>query len=273
MLFSEIDTQQSIRQGDVFKSYNNQKQDGWYILVTADCDVVNDKFGDKLTFIKVSESRIYMDNWYEKQCHIETERSSKEVCSTINSNYDFSNFSYNEFTPQDVISWVSELGCEDFISGLALPTKIAKSLEKKLIAIEIGSDKSKPSRIRFSEISDALGRTDNQKSKIILGGLKGMGGDHLFLPSIPGDPGIGFIVELRNIYTANPSQVFKDTVGRKLSGELVSFERCGRLADFLRFSVVQQFASLFSRIGMTEKFESEREIAMDLIAGDLNGQA
>ncbi len=67
------------------------------------------------------------------------------------------------------------------------------------------------------------------------------------------------IIKLRMIRPMHKSYVFTNEVDARQSkySSSTNLVRIGRCSDYLRYSISQNFASLFSRIGMPSNFEED----------------
>jgi hypothetical protein len=92
-----------------------------------------------------------------------------------------------------------------------------------------------------------------------------MRSDYLLTPTLPSETEVGFVVMLRDIRTIKPSDLFATRLDLRIgNGGESGMYRIGRFSDFIRYAIAQRMANLFSRIGMTEKFETECEVAAGL---------
>src|SRR5690606_23550739 len=91
--------------------------------------------------------------------------------------------------------------------------------------------------------------------------------DMFYISSVPGEPEVGFIATLRALSFIPFDRSFTSLDSAKDVEN--SFVRVGRMTPTFRHALAQQFGMLFSRIGMPEDYEEDRDTAFGLIADQI----
>ena len=119
----------------------------------------------------------------------------------------------------------------------------------------------------LKECWDRAGKKEPEQKGLISSAVihRVMRADYILLPTLPTEAGIGFVVLLRDIRTIHHSELFVTRFDMRIRDGQRGMYRIGRFNDSIRYAIAQRMAFLFTRIGMTEHFETECKSAADLI--------
>lgn len=93
--------------------------------------------------------------------------------------------------------------------------------------------------------------------------------DFHVIPEIPESGPLGYVVLLREVSSIHHDDLHPSALDLQISGSEEGFCVAGPSTDNLRYAISQKMAFLFSRIGMTEDYESQCEIVTRLAIDEL----
>ncbi|SFP20367.1 hypothetical protein SAMN04488056_1303 [Cohaesibacter marisflavi] len=268
----EIGPDDLVRQGDIFSIQStNEEHEKWAVLLTKDCDIVQEKFGSHLTYLPIYSFNEYIEKYYSpKKIEILKSENMKNVINTFKYLIGDEKEAF-ELTEESLQEWISDEGIEGICGCFESNNKKKGDLDKYLRTFSILTDSSarKYSNNNWRRILDvhlSNGKNEDKIKKEICNHiLKSMGDEFIFVPELPEVDSAGFIIHLREIKSIDCSQVFASAYNaKKIGATFPRLIRIGRFSDYLRFSIAQNAALLFSRIGMEENFEVDRKIMVDL---------
>jgi hypothetical protein len=275
--FSDIPESTPYGQGDIIRCDNvdGKGSAGWAIIVTADCDIAQSKMGPFFTCLEIVTAVDYVTHfWASDEIHklvVKFESRGIDLIHTADSRRD------PKVTPlssRDLELWLREESPSGIVARIGFGKAEAAECLQALEIVSAARRESEASLDRLRGIWTILRRSKKDQDGALANALKPsqMRSDYVFLPSLPGEREIGFVVPLRAVRPIAPSRIHSSALALRISGNGSDFYRLGRLADFLRYSVAQQWAALYSRIGMTRHFENEcAEVARLLLAERLGG--
>lgn len=263
-----------VLQGDVFEVGNlcedifldNEK---WAVVITADCDIENKKMGNMFTVLPI----ILADDYLEEIWLVETfDREKKalidKAVELINASKIHSKNDCHEVTYDSMIQWLKEEDLKSIFQLLKLDVTSNKfiELEVKLSIMSKGAYLK-----NYIELRTYQKRSEKKIKKEIMEAIKQCRDEFYFVPDIPCSKSIGLMIKLRSIRGMHESRVFKSERDSRLSldDKEKAIIRVGRFSDYLRYSITQSFALLFSRIGMPSQFENDNNAAIDLISSSI----
>ncbi|QNN65564.1 hypothetical protein H9L12_02975 [Sphingomonas rhizophila] len=246
-----------VRQGDVFRLTSD---DGVYgILVTADCDISNSKHGGELTLILAyPPSRYLRDFWCRMECGRLKAKLSRQVLEAANQSFvgrggaklldeDGLQLLLSTFEPEalaDRLKFEAGKKREEFLEKIEALKLMDVILDEEQFDI-------------LKKASLLLGHSKKTIESSFLSVLDDRKGpaDIFHLPALP-DLGHGpLIVRLRSFISISENDVGTSTVSVEDTGP--KYIRCARLADNVRFAMIQKMAFLFSRIGLSADYEND----------------
>lgn len=275
-----VDAALPIRQGDVLKRVRGDGHITLAIVVTADCDIANEKFGEaglacvQLVFLADHVLGEHARSLAQGQLKKRFEKAAEWVNKRW-INKDSQNVALTE---ERVQAWILASTPEEIEAELNLPVDDNKSfIKRESAALKKAQNLIDNQADRYSAI-DALCALQAQTTsrsiqlKSVFGTLnpKDLPLDLFYVSSVPGEPGLGFVAKLRALTFVPFERSFTSMEAAKDVDN--SFVRVGRLAPTFRHSLAQQFGMLFARIGMPKAYELDRDAAFGLIADQLKSE-
>ena len=271
--FTELEDQ--ILQGDLI--YKNTKPNESElpplgVIITADCDIAQNKAGGRITFLEIITISEYLTGaWATEQIRKFVKNKSEKLLKQINTLIDKPGSEFEPLSENSFLAWIQESDPDEIIDVLKeekLRTE-ANIATMKALKIVIGSN-TENGNSRFDRLKLAwttAGENEKNQMEKIRKAFDGSGGfpDYFLLPELPEKENIGFVVQLRSIHSFQANDLFLTEADARIAGRPDAYFRLGRLDDAIRFAIVQIFAFLFSRIGMAPDFEDSCKTATDLI--------
>lgn len=265
---------ESIRQGDIVKIGNNLSfgfsgEESFGFVVTADCDIHQSKTGGDITILPIINPQVFIDTiWIPETFSRERADVLKLICDKINKSGAPSTFQCNEITTNELDEWIKTTPIEEVLHELNINISDDLSILTKRLSVL----SSPPSLKSHFEHRCLIQRRKEQSVKNELStAFKKMREEFYFLPEIRASSTLGAIIKLRHAKIVKIDSIYKNHREARINS--INIERCiyrtGRCADYLKYSVVQKFALLFSKIGMPLEFESDESSSIDIITDNL----
>lgn len=239
----------NLRQGDILIS-TDQSETNWNyaFVLTADCDLWNQKFGNHLTVIPIVNAHFYIENIYcSDQVQFEIDRICTRFCQLDGHSID-ADFFYEHIFPTSLEKLVS---LYPGIGNLPELPYLQGYREGKINAVEA--------------LRGVCSVRNGNFDKRLRQALTTMKLEHFFLNELPAVPGLGFIALLRMPTIFDVRKVALAAPNFPHSEVEECAYRGGSLSDGLRFAVAQAFSNVFSRIGLETSFEQDRENIITII--------
>ncbi|MFQ2543457.1 hypothetical protein ACK3Z0_09145 [Aeromonas caviae] len=270
----DFNENESIRQGDIVKigkdlSFGFSDVDKFGFVVTADCDIYQDKSGGDITILPIIDPQIFIDTiWIPETFSRERTEVLNLICEKINSSGAPRAFNCNEISSSDLEAWIKQSSITEILKAL----KINISGELEILAKRLFILSSPPSlKNHFEHRSNIQGRKEKSIKGELSTAFKKMRDDFYFIPEIKSSANLGAIIKLRHAKIVKLHSIYKNYREARINA--LNVERCiyrtGRCSDYLKYSIVQRFALLFSRIGMPLEFESDESSSIDIITDNL----
>lgn len=272
---SKENNSDSIRQGDIFsignKCHSNfMEEEEFAMVITADCDIAQNKMGKYFTLLPIISIERYLETrWLPRVFE-------SELKSIVKANVEKFNLAKKadgyEFDPIDSKGMQNWLGIESLDSifnsmNIKVDRNVISDSEKVKVL------RGEPSFSSFYNLRMSLQKRKKDKVDFEVKQVaKQLREEYFFIPEIPILSGMGAIIKLRDVRSLNNELVYSSEFDAKISvnSKEEGITRIGEFSDFLRFSIAQKFAMLFSRIGMPEYFESDVDESLGLLSKDLS---
>jgi hypothetical protein len=246
------------------------------MIVTADCDIAQDKAGEELTLLQIVTAEHYIrETWAKREGDRLYKRQLDAALPPLNGAIAKHDPSLSLLTGDLLSDWVKSSGVAQILSALSLTGKAASEVSRHLECISAWLDDEPMSPLsRLDRMWKATGTAPKAiKGRLsdVLDPARGPA-DAYFLPYIPDLTELGFIIKLRSFESIPKKMICSSRTDSKISGNPKSYYRIARLSDGIKYSVVQKMAILFSRIGLEEDFESESSVASDLIVESIHSE-
>jgi hypothetical protein len=280
--FQKLADSDPFRQGDIICHFdNNQKHAGLPagaagVIITADCDIAQDKFGEFYSFLPIVSAEQYLDSfWAPSRLDHFISDACKQAADLIHRADRRRDPNVDRLTDEQLLAWIEERGRKAILT--AVPLKVGqetKAVEAQLIIIETAMRISHRSGYinieRVKDCWDLVGRTVEDRAREIKRGLAEMTQSFFLLPDLPNYNSFGHIITLRDVRSIHAEDVYRTraAVPYYRHQDLCMY-RVGRFSDRVRFAVAQKFATLFSRIGMTTRFEGDCKAIPEIVIKSL----
>jgi len=266
-----------VLQGDVFKVgalcddifLENEK---WAVVITADCDIEKKKMGNTFTVLPIILAEDYLrDIWLVEVFNREKEELIEKAVEIINNSGISSIKGCNSITNESMDTWLNEEPIESIFKLLELDMEDKKIIE---VSEKLSIVLDDVTMTNFFSLRKHQKRTEKKIKKEIMEAIKKCRDEFYFIPDIPCSESIGLMIKLRSIRAIHESRVVINELGARLyqDDQRKTLIRVGRFSDYLRYSISQNFALLFSRIGMPSQFESDNNVSIELISNSIWGK-
>jgi hypothetical protein len=275
--FQPVSDQSPFRQGDVIRRDITPRGEGqpataeWGVIITADCDIAQEKMGEFFTYLVIRSARDYIEQvWASEEISKLVDRHGHVAVEHILKADQARDPNATPLTFAELSEWVRADGAEAVlnavkISQAAIRKKVATALEVLTLADDQTRNSMPLERLRACWARE--GKKEPEHRGLIRNALsqRQMRSDYMLTPTLPSETEVGFVVMLRDIRAIKPSDLFASRLDLRIgNGSASAMYRIGRFSDFIRYAIAQRMANLFSRIGMTEQFETECEVAAGL---------
>ncbi|WP_105622234.1 hypothetical protein [Cronobacter sakazakii] len=253
-------------QGDLFKSINPTGQEELFVIISADCDIANNKLGKSgFACLDVSSLNDYFFSDFSALKHqkiFTTELNS--IIETINEQWMSLSEQHKPLENQSIKRWIEEDDVSLIISSLKIDKKetiTQLSTSHAIIKKYLNHQKNPESKNieLLAIVNKADHNTNDGINKTIKKFMKELSGsppqDLFFIPSIPSLEQIGYVVKLRSLFFVPVNQCFSSISQAKEAS--TSYIRIGRLTPTFKHALSQQFGVLFSRIGFPNYYEQD----------------
>jgi hypothetical protein len=272
--WTEVDDDLPFAQGDVLRGVpiDASAEPIFGVIITADCDIVQAKASDRLTYVEVVSTRAYLERvWIPDQLQKFVRKQAKVAAEGLASLMRRSELELG-LSEDQLLDWLRRRPVEAIDraanrTGKPMDRKLAQNLNALRCALGTDADPLG----QWRALRAILGESDERQSADLAAALAGGGGfpDFFLLPELPKASGFGYVVLLRFMRTIHSGEVFTSEVDARIQGFPDGLHRVGRLTDGIRFAITQKLAFLFSRIGLPTHFEEACRSAAVLAAESL----
>lgn len=274
--WTTVDAERPFAQGDILRSVstNPEIEPSFGLIITADCDIVQSKAANRLTYVEVVTSRDYLERiWIPDQLQKYLKKQVKGAAEALTGLMRRSNLELT-MNEDQLLDWLRERPIEVIEkavnqTGKQLDAKLVQTLTAMRCAL--GADADREPLEQWRSLRNILGEPVDRQSADLASALGGGGGfpDFFLLPELPAARGLGYVALLRFIQTVHADKVFTSEVDARIQGQPEALHRVGRLTDGIRFAITQKLAFLFSRIGLPTHYEDACKSAAALAAENL----
>ena len=266
-----------VRQGDILctRAFDEQGNDGlarkWGVIVTADCDIAQGKMGGLFTYLTIVTAQEYLEHiWATDQIAALNRRWGQKAIDIIHAADRKRDRKVKPLRLLQLLNWIREDGSAAVLESVSIEGTKSRSSAKTLDLFALSSDSHEYTTPleQLRACWDLDGRKLKEQSGTIKSALhqRYMRSDCILIPALPAEDEVGFVILLRDIRSVSPCELHLSQLRMKVSGGTSGIYRIGRFSDFIRHSIAQRLAILFSRIGMTPEFEDECVSAGELVA-------
>lgn len=274
--WSVVDEALPYAQGDIVRGLpaETSQEPIFGLIITADCDIVQLKASDRLTYVEVVSTREYLERvWIPDQLQKFVRKQARTTAEGLSALMRRSELPFS-LSEDQLLDWLLVRPIDAIDNAV---NRTGKPLDKRLmqnlnaLRCALGCDNYAGPLDRWRALREILGEAKERQTADLAGALAGGGGfpDFFMLPELPGASGVGYIALLRFIRTVDAKEIFASEVDARVHGRPDALHRVGRLTDGIRFAITQKLAFLFSRIGLPSHFEDASKSAAVLAAESL----
>ncbi|WP_145032960.1 hypothetical protein [Micrococcus luteus] len=230
-----------LQQGDLIEhsALQNVEEAKTLMILTADCDIANGKFGNSLLCCEVLTADNYIfKTWYPRWVKKNLEKylnKRSDKCAKV--------------TADRFIQWASESSNDEIREALGL-NENEWSRDRKSVNFARASKLEPTTRDELvAAILVAIGSEDKAAAnkEVVKVFQSALPGDVAPLPDPFRDSEPRF-VDLRRLHNVEIGDIAREPLSRNVK----QFVRVGRLADRYIFSISKKFADTYSRIGLPD---------------------
>ena len=276
--FADVTDDDDLCQGDVVHALGSDGQVARIaMIVTADCDIAQNKSGNEITLLQIVSADNYIrKTWAPLEIDRITKRQIETCLPELNAAIVKRDATLSELTGEMLVDWLASSMPEQILLAAGVPSasrhKLQQSLECLRTALHLTSDLDDWDTLK--RMWTVLG-TPSKSIKARIGDILHSGrgpGDVYFLPYLPDLNDIGYVIRLRRFESVERSSIYRSRTDARIGNSPGAYYRTSRLRDGIRFSVVQRMAILFSRIGLPEEFEDETGLASEMIVSSIHSE-
>lgn len=269
------DSTMPVRQGDllVSQSYSGDPTQNMCLVITADCDISQRKFGDHLACLRVITLDDYIrTHWGAKKLAKFQEVESKKVWEQLVKYHALAQGGESTLTLEAAIRWVDREDPLELCEALRIPDDIREKFSNYLTKIRqaraaaVNRDKASPMH-RAAGFKAALDVKDlefvwEDLIKQARDDANNLSEEFFLLATLPHIDNVAAVVLLRELVGISPERI-SDLAADARGGE--KYLREGRLPPTLKYAVSQAFGNLYSRIGIPADYEKKQKEAIGKI--------
>lgn len=266
--WNEINPGQPVRQGDILSSVDTGS-DPWeslIVVLTADCDLARAKHGGALSCVPLLSHVDYLLTFrFEKLCESLRDKLVGQMFETLTRSVG-SPVTPPRISRARMLEWVVESDTSDVVRALRLDgTSELRFVELAKATLRLAHDRPKSIVVAtrlLAEVKLILGEAKTiEKAASSIGSdfastLKTLPGDALFLNELSPEHSQGYVAYLRRILDVRESSVVR--THSRIPHD-ARYLRISRLRSPYVYALSQQFASVFSAIGLPTEYENARE--------------
>lgn len=260
-----------INQGDIIHqpSTGPGSPPQWGFIVTADCDIAQDKAGAKLSYLGIVTARDYLEHFWSGEALRKLRASLlRDTAALVTKAARGLDPSYDELSTADLLTWLTDNSAAEVVATLNLPDRKRvqhlEALERVELAHGIRVDGNSPFHRLHRIWSTQKMAASTIRARLTQALDYNHATDFHLIPSIPGSDGLGFVVLLRELRAIDQNSIAASALDHQIAGDPTMFFIAGSSTDNLRYAISQKMAFLFSRIGMSEDYEAECDIVTEM---------
>lgn len=265
-----------VGQGDIIHRPSDETgKPRWGFIITADCDIAQDKAGARLSYLDIVTVHDYLEHvWAAEELRKLRTNFLNNAVALVNKAVQSIDDKLDDVSPDDLLTWLRDNSGEEIMESLEIPRKKIKQYVEALEAVELtfglrGAPTTALQKLRrIWAISGAAGKKMRERLEQALDYNRAT--DFHLIPEIPGSKPLGYVVLLREVFSIAHRDVHSSALDLQINGETDAYHVVGTSTDNLRYAISQKMAFLFSRIGMTEDFESKCNIVTELAINHLS---
>jgi hypothetical protein len=269
--YEDIEDPDSLQQGDVIEWEGTSVKRPWQkygIIITADCDLHREKHGGYISYIPAMITEDYL--WYQWRPAAFKAECDKRI-SVLNAR--LSKWIEKNRSPGVALSdgairdWLMRVGPDGLLDELGCNDKGERNQLGNVIepawALASLLAASEPELTRLNTayrwVNKAAEADKGLLAKAFQASLGSLPGDVFHLPTLPGNEDDGLFVMLRHLRQCHIDEIASRPDDLRFGG--ATAKRIARITATFRYALSQNFARVFSDIGLPEDHEERRKNA------------
>lgn len=235
-----------IEQGTII-SFTTHSDVRYGIIVTADCDIYQNKYGQFLSYCPILLLREYVEtDLHQKLCKRKLHKLFEEIKKQVRE------VSGYEQVSDDAVE------CEIMYLQNKSEPNFSEDLNRKITCYNEFKSKEYFTTNDYKQLC-------NPKEKELINIVKNFPGDKFYINRIPNDENEGFVVNLRRI-----ADIPEKDISKKIShGNLPPCIAIAKLNSPYKEKMSQTLGAMFSAIGLSIEYENQRDENIRNIVGDI----
>lgn len=272
--WAQLGADEPVQQGDLLLARDPKSGQiiGVCMVITADCDIANNKFGKQLACLRVAALHEYLrKHWAEKKLRKIVDSETEKIRAKLTKWVVARDPSSGQLSAEAVTQWIKRCDAKQICRELNIPEadfdKEQKSVSRfRSAVIGLSEDEAGDAFCRLVNFkATAAGRPREDCMKETVRQVKGepLQEDIFLLPTLPQLIDFGpAVVLLRELIGIPVSSIcFRSSDAESKD----NFLRIGTPHPTIKYAVSQAFGILYTRIGLPESFENQQRAAIDLI--------
>lgn len=266
----EVQDQDPFCQGDVL--HRHAGSDGglgdFAMIVTADCDIAQGKDGGEFSLLKLTTAENYIERtWAKNEVRKIADRQLRLALDVLNDTLKKLDPCLTVLNADSLREWLEDQKPEDIADAVGLTGGKRIDAVKALQCVRCASEETEAGLTNLKRLWAILEMKDKAIQSRLSDTLHPSRGaaDAYFIPYLPQFSEIGFVINLRALVSVPRQRVFASRTDARIAGASDGYYRLCRFRDGVKYSVVHQMVNLFSRVGMSEEYESESTSAADMV--------
>lgn len=277
------DSTMPVRQGDllVSKFVPGGPAEDMCLIITADCDISQRKFGSQLACLKVISLADYIQShWGAKKLAKMIEAEAKKLWVQIVKLHSQAQGFESTLTLEASAQWVDREDPQKLCEILQVPEgnreQFSWHLARFRMARAAAVDRGGASPMHLAaEFKATLNAEDIQTVwdelvKQARSEANNMPEGVFMLPTLPHVDGVAGVVILRELIGVKPEKICDQATDARAGDKYL---RTGRLPPTIKYAVSQAFGFQYSRIGLSEEYEGKCKDVLNTISGLARGLA
>jgi hypothetical protein len=250
-------------QGDILELLVDDAEgwNRWGIVVTADCDILRDKHGGRLTYVPVVSVKTYLSEFFFPQrLKRQGEAIGERLVARIRAHHPVSG--------ARALDWVVDAGIETVITTLDVQdpderdemVRLGTVYQSITVANRQKLGEQWEAYLAARRVIDPRFDRDNAIERLMsemVSAVRSLPGDAFFLNSLGGQRNSGYVCYLRVLREIAASKIALRPFD--LTPEIEA-QRIGHLTSPFKYKLTQQLAEVFASIALPQEYEESRDL-------------
>lgn len=256
-----------LRQGDILINRPQPGQLPGYMLVvvTADCDIAQGKFGTHLACLRLVWYDDYVrDVWGANELEKARDKLARQLADQMRAAHKAATGKESAISQTRSLEWLEESSPEDVANALCVSDEARMRLVTSLSKSHAALRSARVAKFAFRKLSilraglDGTSVEDATLKLVERARNATLPDDVFMLPGLPGFESKPALVLLRQLVAISHTDIVLTRHEATTEAHCV---RVGRLLETFKYALSQAFGHLYARIGLPEMYETRRRDA------------